>query len=279
LVFGNEHDVLLIRSGFQSRANGRVPNCALDDAETAALVHNVIQATAAAFASESRTVTMDGAVEALALLGAGNPTFLRGHWENLPLCEAVHTRLPGNVVALLTDLHLKPTDAPIPKKHMDWTQPHVAVYSVAAPIPPHPHPTLRDLGDHGQERAIEVLTKADAKTEQRWQMLRHALSDEDDVPKEKDPFSFERILVATVEKIPGPEGLTRRLKVLVSVALAAMAALAFNQKFEGVTRPPPTGIGHDMLRAPLATVVLHDLRSGRTNSRSLRAPTRTRGTA
>jgi hypothetical protein len=81
----------------------------------------------------------------------------------------------------------------------DWSVPHMSVYSVPNNRPPHPRPTLRDLGDHGQARAIEYLGQVTAQGSHPWDDLRKALSD-DDEPGEKDPFLFERVLVASVTK-------------------------------------------------------------------------------
>jgi hypothetical protein len=94
------------------------------------------------------------------------------------------------------------TDEPILWKEPDWREPHVAVYSVPAPSPaPHEHPTLRDLGENGQAHAIDFLAKDPASEHQSWKQLQNALMDERDfAPGEKDPFRFDRILVATVTK-------------------------------------------------------------------------------
>jgi hypothetical protein len=91
------------------------------------------------------------------------------------------------------------SDAPIPTPHHNWNKPHVAVYSLAAMR--HPLPTLRDLGDLGQARAIEFLGKTTAVEGKSWAQLRNALSDSgaSDLG-EKDPFQFDRVLVATVAK-------------------------------------------------------------------------------
>jgi hypothetical protein len=84
---------------------------------------------------------------------------------------------------------------------LDWRQPHVAVYSVPNIRAHHPRPTLLDLGDDGQAHVIDFLTKNIANEPRSWAKLREALMDSDDVSTgEKDPFQFERILVATVSK-------------------------------------------------------------------------------
>lgn len=90
-------------------------------------------------------------------------------------------------------------DGPLPSRHHDWQQPHVAVYSVAAT--PHALPTLRDLGDRGQARAIDLLEKNGVMGGKSWTELRGALSDSGAAaPGENDPFRFDRLLVATVAK-------------------------------------------------------------------------------
>ena len=91
------------------------------------------------------------------------------------------------------------SDRPLPKRHHDWREPHVAIYSVAAT--PHPLPTLRDLGDRGQAKAIDFLEKNAALQGKSWAELRDALSNSGKAaPGERDPFRFDRLLVATVAK-------------------------------------------------------------------------------
>ena len=103
---------------------------------------------------------------------------------NPPTCDAASSPCP---------------DGPLPKPHHDWNQPHVAVYSVAAT--PHPLPTLRDLGDRGQARAIDFLEKNAALEGKSWTELRDALSDSGAAaPGERDPYRFDRLLVSTVAK-------------------------------------------------------------------------------
>jgi hypothetical protein len=81
-------------------------------------------------------------------------------------------------------------------QHHDWNKPHVAVYTVAAKTPA--LPTLRDLGDRGQARAISLLEKTSPNS---WTQLRDALSETGAAsPGEKDPFQFDRVLVTTVTK-------------------------------------------------------------------------------
>lgn len=83
----------------------------------------------------------------------------------------------------------------------DWTKPHVSIYSVAAVQPPHPHPTLRDLAERGQARAIDFLAKDAFAKPHAWSELLDALNDGSE-PRtgEKDPYRFDRVLVATVAK-------------------------------------------------------------------------------
>ena len=90
------------------------------------------------------------------------------------------------------------SDKPMPPPLQNWNKPHVAVYSVAGAR--HPLPTLRDLGDRGQAKAIELLAKSQALEGKSWTQLRDALSDSGAGLGEKDPFQFDRILVATVAK-------------------------------------------------------------------------------
>jgi hypothetical protein len=111
---------------------------------------------------------------------------------------------PGLFSTLLAEFGVdrpKPEDGPILAHQMDWSHPHLAAYSIAAPTPPHPHPTIRDLGDNGQAHAIDFLAKYPASEKQSWKQLENALTDERDIGSgEKDPFRFDRILVATVAK-------------------------------------------------------------------------------
>ena len=89
--------------------------------------------------------------------------------------------------------------APIPRMPGNWNRPHVSVYSVA-PIP-RSAPTLRDLGDRGQEEAIRFLENNGALKTKAWIDLQDALnySATSDIG-EKDPFRFDRVFVATVAK-------------------------------------------------------------------------------
>jgi hypothetical protein len=82
---------------------------------------------------------------------------------------------------------------------VDWTKPHIEVYSVPNIRPPHPRATLRDLGDQGQAHAIDFLEQVSTSGPRSWEDLRKALSD-DDEPGERDPFLFDRVLVATVTR-------------------------------------------------------------------------------
>ena len=93
----------------------------------------------------------------------------------------------------------------------DWLEPRVAVYSV--PAVSTRRPTLRDLAESGQAHAIDTLAQAHAldsvataprrnpKAEpDLWSELQTAMSDASELSGEKNPFQFERILVATVTK-------------------------------------------------------------------------------
>jgi hypothetical protein len=79
-----------------------------------------------------------------------------------------------------------------------WYYPHVAVYSTSAP--PHQTPTLRDLGDHGQAQAISFLEKGSGLKGRAWADLREALDQATPGAGERDPFRFDRILIANVAK-------------------------------------------------------------------------------
>ena len=88
----------------------------------------------------------------------------------------------------------------------DFALPRFSVYSVPNIHPAHSKPTLRDLGDRAQVRAIDAIEKGAIVKEEAsgtparpWDDLRKTLSDEDE-PGEKDPYLFERVLVATVAK-------------------------------------------------------------------------------
>jgi hypothetical protein len=60
---------------------------------------------------------------------------------------------------------------------------------------------LRDLGDRGQEEAIRFLEKSAALKSQSWIDLQDALNySATSDTGEKDPFRFDRVLVATVAK-------------------------------------------------------------------------------
>jgi hypothetical protein len=81
----------------------------------------------------------------------------------------------------------------------DYALSHVSVYSVPNVRPAHARPTLRELGDRAQVRAIDVIEHASGSKSSPWDDLRKTLSDEDE-PGERDPYLFERVLVATVAK-------------------------------------------------------------------------------
>jgi hypothetical protein len=87
------------------------------------------------------------------------------------------------------------SDRPLPQRSHDWGKPQLSVYSVEASH--HALPTLRDLGDRGQEGAFGYL----AERGHSWSDLKAALGDFETAPSgEQDPFRFNRVLVATVAK-------------------------------------------------------------------------------
>jgi hypothetical protein len=65
--------------------------------------------------------------------------------------------------------------------------------------PPHPHPTLRDLAERGQARAIDFMAHDSVPKPHAWPEMLNALNDGSEPGAgEKDPFKFDRVLVATV---------------------------------------------------------------------------------
>jgi hypothetical protein len=94
-------------------------------------------------------------------------------------------------------------------------RPHLAVYSVPDIKPARALPTLRDLSDSAQARAIEVIQRASADSHP-WDDVRRALSASPE-PGEKDPYLFERVLVATVSKdsewLPGDRMVRMEIRV------------------------------------------------------------------
>ena len=89
-------------------------------------------------------------------------------------------------------------DAPILPRASDWMKTHAAVYSIAAA--PRAAATLRDLGDRGQAEAIDFLELDSALKGRSWTDLQDALNDSSIAVGERDPFHFDRVLVATVAK-------------------------------------------------------------------------------
>ena len=89
-------------------------------------------------------------------------------------------------------------DAPIPPRAPDWTKTHAAVYSIAAA--PRAAATLRDLGDRGQAEAIDFLELDSGLKGRSWADLQDAVNDSSIAVGERDPFRFDRVLVATVSK-------------------------------------------------------------------------------
>jgi hypothetical protein len=86
----------------------------------------------------------------------------------------------------------------IKPRKFDWLKAHVAVYST--PAPPDPEPSLRDLGDHGQAQAISFLEKDSRLKGGAWATLRGALDGSKPEAGERDPFRFDRVLIANVAK-------------------------------------------------------------------------------
>jgi hypothetical protein len=101
-----------------------------------------------------------------------------------------------------SDVRPHPVHANDPTKlSADWTKPHVAVYSVASMKPPHPRSTLRDLAERGQARAIDFMAHDSVLKPHAWPEMLKALNDwSEPGAGEKDPFKFDRVLVATVAK-------------------------------------------------------------------------------
>ncbi len=90
---------------------------------------------------------------------------------------------------------------PIPttrSRMYDWVKAHVAVYTTASP--PHPTPTLRDLSDAGQAEAIKFLEQDKGLKGGAWADLQGSLNDSDAKVGERDPFQFDRVLIANVAK-------------------------------------------------------------------------------
>ena len=132
----------------------------------------------------------------------------RNQWQKAARSPAGKPPTPLSVQASV-DTTASGEESPV----LDYAFPQVSVYSFPMIRPPHAHPTLRDLGDRAQVRAIESIVAAskshtegsksriqDLKSQsQPWDDLQKALAD-DDEPGEKDPYLFERVLVTTVAK-------------------------------------------------------------------------------
>ncbi len=86
----------------------------------------------------------------------------------------------------------------IPVRFLDWIRPSVAVYSTVAPA--RPSPTLRDLADGGQAEAIRFLEQDPGLKAKAWANISNALDDSRARVGERDPFRFDRVLVANVAK-------------------------------------------------------------------------------
>lgn len=119
-----------------------------------------------------------------------------------------------------------------------WVRPHVAVYSAVAP--PHPPPTLRDLSDQGQAQAIGFLEKDAGLKGRAWADLHDALNDTAIGVGERDPFRFDRVLVANVAKgldwTPGDRMVwTRVLIQPINFRLAGYSVAATDNETQKVT--------------------------------------------
>jgi hypothetical protein len=97
-----------------------------------------------------------------------------------------------------TDTCFHPEDQKLGQRPFDWVAPSVAVYSTAAPV--HPSTTLRDLSDRGQAEAIRFLEADSGLKGKAWADFNDALDDSRSGAGERDPFKFDRILVANVAK-------------------------------------------------------------------------------
>jgi hypothetical protein len=87
---------------------------------------------------------------------------------------------------------------PLPTRMYDWVKAHVAVYTTAAA--PHPHTALRDLGDAAQAKAIDLLGKGKDLRDGAWADIQGALNEPEGGAGERDPFTFDRVLIANVAK-------------------------------------------------------------------------------
>ena len=137
----------------------------------------------------------------LSWVESGGSTQVPKRWKSITAEKQsdLYTALVNPSATACDPASLQCSDKPMPPPLQDWSKPHVAVYSVAGSR--HPLPTLRDLGDRGQAKAIELLAKSQAAEGKSWTRLRDALSDSGATgPGEKDPFQFDRVLVATVAK-------------------------------------------------------------------------------
>jgi hypothetical protein len=92
-------------------------------------------------------------------------------------------------------------ESPLTKYRRDWGKTQVAVYTVPTTEPLHSRPTLRDLADIGQAHAIDFLANGSLAAPRSWEDLQKALIDPSEAaPGDRDPFVFDRTLVATVTK-------------------------------------------------------------------------------
>ena len=144
------------------------------------------------------SATAAGLLAGFALLRAyahGDPTpqrWSKVHETSSPCYSDLVTQKP----LLRECVHNEP--GAIDQRPFDWVKPHVAVYSTAAPS--RASPTLRDLGDEGQAEAISFLEMDSGLKGKGWADLKDALSDSSAGAGERDPFRFDRVLVANVAK-------------------------------------------------------------------------------
>ncbi len=126
---------------------------------------------------------------------------ITGHDD--PLARRWRKEVAKQTTDQFTSLQASPPDAqsPLPPSRPDWGKTLVAVYSVPTIQPARPRPTLRDLADIGQAHAIDFLANASPTMPRSWRDLRQALVDPGEAaPGDRDPFVFDRTLVATVSK-------------------------------------------------------------------------------
>jgi hypothetical protein len=101
----------------------------------------------------------------------------------------------------------------IPPLFFEWGRPHLAVYSTFAP--PLLAPSLGDLDDQG--RAISFIKKQPGFKSGSWADVRDTSNQWNPKAGDRDPFQFDRVLVAHVAKaidsMPGDRILWTRILV------------------------------------------------------------------